>query len=185
MIRYIRVFGAALGGVDRPRSRHDRRRACSMATTPARCSPSGSWRGSSSGFAILPYLTVVPAALADPPGRGALDRRVRRRGHRPAHRPADGPAARLPAVGPAGAVGSAAAAGRLDLPRSRDARPDGRQAGGPADRGRGDRALPDAERGRRRRPAGRAIRGSSSTRARSSTAGSPRSSSRASSTGRS
>ena len=53
------------------------------------------------------------------------------------------------------------------------------------DRRRGDRAASEGRRRKAARASARVIRGSSSTRARSSTAGSPRSSSRASSTARS
>ncbi len=42
----------------------------------------GSSPGSCVGFAILPYLTVVPAGVARPGRPGALDRRVRDRGRR-------------------------------------------------------------------------------------------------------
>ena len=94
MIRYIRVLGAALGGAI----------GLALATSGDGLFTGRDYAGAFlaawvvawivAGFAILPYLTVVPAAVADPPRRGALDRRVRRRRHRPAARPADGPSAR-------------------------------------------------------------------------------------------
>ena len=101
MIRYIRVLGAALGGARRARPRRRRGAACSPA-----CQYSGALLAAwvvawiVVGFAILPYLTVVPATWLIRQVEAALDGRVRRRRHRPAPRPADGSAARPAAVGP-------------------------------------------------------------------------------------
>ena len=63
MIRYIRLLGAALGGLDRPRAGRDRRRAVHRAASIAGALLAAwvvAWIVV--GFAILPYLTVVPAA---------------------------------------------------------------------------------------------------------------------------
>ena len=72
------------------------------------------------GFAILPYLTIVPAELADPRRPEPLDGRVRLGRGRAAPRAADGPAARPAAVGAAGAPRDVAAARGVDLPRPWD-----------------------------------------------------------------
>ena len=82
MIRYIRLLGAALG---------------SVVGLASAASGDGLFRDVEFagallaawvvawivvGFAVLPYLTVVPADVADPAGRGPLDGRVRDRRRR-------------------------------------------------------------------------------------------------------
>ena len=94
------------------------------------------------GFAILPYLTVVPAIW--------IVRRVEDLSTAefvaavlgPPDRAADGPPARVAAVELRSAARDLAAARGLAPVRSRHARADGRQALGPAARGRGDRRHP-------------------------------------------
>ena len=122
LIRYIRILGAALGGLI----------GLVLATTGEGLFTGSQYSGALLavwvvawlvvGFAILPYLTIVPGDLADQPGRGAVDRRVRGRRHRPAARAADGPAARPAARRTAGAMGDVAAARGVDRSRPRDAR---------------------------------------------------------------
>ena len=91
-----------------------------------------------SGFAILPYLTIVPGrGCSTRPGD--VDGRVRHRGHRAAGRPARGPAARVSAVELPAAVGHLAAPRRVAVLRPRHGRPDRGQARRPAHRRRGDR----------------------------------------------
>ena len=124
------------------------------------------------GFAILPYLTVVPARWLIRARPGALDRRVRDGRRRPAARAAHGPAAR-----PAAVAASPARSGRwlplgvslflgLGMVGLTVAKRDDLLVAAEAI---GLVRRPDA--GRRRAPRA-ATRTSSSTRARSSTAGS-------------
>ena len=89
------------------------------------------------GFAVLPYLTVVPARWLIEQRPGAVDRRVRGRGPRPVRRPPAGPAAGPPAGADRGPAGHLAAARDLAVPRPRDDGPDGRQAVRPDRGGRG------------------------------------------------
>ena len=66
MIRYIRVLGAALGGLVGLVARRRRARACSSDATYAGALLAAwviAWIVV--GFAILPYLTIVPGDLAD------------------------------------------------------------------------------------------------------------------------
>ena len=93
VIRNIRLLGAAIGGLVGL--------ALAASARLFEQSPAGGWLLVAwvvawivVGFAILPYLTVVPGRLADPPGAAALDRGVRDRGRRPPDRPPDGPPAR-------------------------------------------------------------------------------------------
>ena len=186
LIRYIRVLGAALGGLV----------GLVLAGADGGLFRDAGYAGALLaawvvawvvvGFALLPYLTVVPAMLAHLARRGPVDRRVRDRGRRPARSACSWaccsafPLANFPQpwgdVLPLGVslflglgMLGLTVAKRRDLHRRR---PGGRAA--PAGRDDG------------RRPERRAAtRASSSTPARSSTAASPRSSSRASSTGRS
>ena len=133
LIRFIRVFGAALGGRDRPRSRHDGSGAVPWRLL--RCVARRLGRGMARHGLRDPAVPHGgPGRVVDSRGRGPLHGRVHRCGRRIPHRAADGLAAGIPAVGSAGAVGFAAAVGRLDLPRPRDARPHGRQARGSPDR---------------------------------------------------
>ena len=180
MIRYIRVLGAALGGLvglalARPANGGIVRRIGLRRRAARRA---GSSPGSSSASRSCRTSRSCPATWLIRARRGALDRRVRDRGHRPAPRPADGPAARLPAVATSpepwgqslplgvsiflglGMLGLTVAK-RTDL----------------LDRRRGGRPLPPAGPGDGRARRDAASRTSSSTPARSSTAGSPRSSS--------
>ena len=114
----------------------------------SRSSPSGSWPGSSVGFLLLPYLTVVPA--------GELVRGVQDMSTAefvtavagPPRRPADRPAARPAARRPARAVRPLPADRRLDLLRPGHGGPDRGQARGP-DRGRPGRRPDPARRGAR------------------------------------
>ena len=184
MIRIIRLLGAALGAFI----------GLGLATASGLFQETGTSYGLILagwtvawlivGFAILPYLTIVPATW--------IVRSVQ----------ALSTAEFVTAVGGLligllmglllGAplsnfpdpLGTLAAPGNLDRLRPRDGRADRGQAPGPDRGGRGDRDLPPPgyEHGDGR--AARVTRTSSSTPARSSTAGSPRSSSRASSTAR-
>jgi DNA repair protein RadA/Sms len=99
------------------------------------------------GFAILPYLTIVPATGLTQARPGHVDGRVRDGGHRPARRAARRPPARAPLSQIPVPLGDLAAHRRVALPRPRHGRPDGRQARRPAHRGGGDRsrARPQAE----------------------------------------
>ena len=98
MIRYIRVLGAALGGAI-GLVLATTGAGCSMATTPARLLAVWVVAWLVVGFAILPYLTVVPAAWLIRAGRGPLHGGVHRCGRRIAHRAADGLAAGFPLSG--------------------------------------------------------------------------------------
>ena len=184
MIRYIRVLGAALGGLTGLVLAEADRGLFEDATYAGFLLAAWVIAWVIVGFAILPYLTDRARELADRARRGPLDRRVHHRRRRPAARPADGAAARLPVVGVPATVRIVAAARGVAVPRARDAGPDRGQAEGPG-RSRAD--------GRDHPPfGGREVRcgdqsashGSWSTPRRSSMGGSPRSSSRASSTAR-
>ena len=143
MIRIIRLLGAAIGRAGRhrlatatgavPRNRHVG--ALILAGWIV------AWLVV--GFAMLPYLTVVPATLAD-------RRRVQELSTaefvtavgRPADRPRDGPPAGAPALQLARPARPLAAARGVDRPRSRDGRPDRCEAQRPDRGGRGDRYRP-------------------------------------------
>ena len=86
VIRNIRLLGAALGGLVGLGLGRARRRPVRPGHAPSGGVFLIAWVVAwiVVGFAILPYLTIVPAALADPPGPAALDRRVRDRRRRPA-----------------------------------------------------------------------------------------------------
>ena len=175
MIRYIRVLGAALGGAI----------GLVLATSGGGLFKDQEYAGAFLaawvvawvvvGFAILPYLTVVPAQW--------LIARVEELSTAEFVAAVIGLLLGLlmglllgfPLSGLDRSVGDAPAARRVDLPRSRDARADRRQAEGPAHRGRGGRAAAPAVVGAPGRASRAASPGSWSTRARSSTAGSRRS----------
>ena len=130
LIRNIRLLGAALGGLGRARPRRRPATACSTDASYAGFLLAAwvvAWLVV--GFAILPYLTVVPAGWLIRQRPGALDRRVRDGGVGLAARPADGPAPRAAARRPSRDRSGVAAARRVAVPRARDARADGRQAG--------------------------------------------------------
>ncbi len=78
MIRYIRVLGAALGGLVGLVLADGRRRAL-PATPPTPVSLLAAWVVAwvVVGFAILPYLTVVPATWLIARVEDAVDGRVR------------------------------------------------------------------------------------------------------------
>ena len=129
VIRNIRLLGIALGGLvglalARP--------AGLLVDTPSGgiiVTPSGgiwliAWIAAwlVVGFAILPYLTIVPATWLFRGRPAAVHRRVRDRGRRAAPRPAHGPAARPAALRVRGPARDVAAARRLAVPRPRDAR---------------------------------------------------------------
>ena len=144
LIRNIRVLGAALGGAHRARPGDVGRRPVHEDREYAGAFLAALGRRLDRRRLRDPAVPHGRAGqLAHPPGRGALDGRVRDRRRRPAPRPADGPPARASRCRASPSrSGTLAAARRLDLPRPRDARADRRQARGPARRGRGDRALP-------------------------------------------
>ena len=99
MIRYIRVLGAALGGFV----------GLAFATAGDGLFASTDYAGALLAAWVVAWVVLGlrgpavhhrrPRHLADPAGRGAVDRRVRDRRHRSPDRPADGPAPG-PAAGP-------------------------------------------------------------------------------------
>ena len=147
MIRYIRVLGAALGLAI----------GLVLAASGGGLFADQEYAGAFLaawvvawivvGFAILPYLTVVPAEW--------LLRRVEELSTAEFVAAVIGLLLGLlmgvllgfPLSGLAAAVGDPPAARGVDLPRARHARPDGRQTEGPADRRRGRRPPPLAIRG--------------------------------------
>ena len=155
MIRYIRVLGALLGGSI----------GLVLATTGDGLFHEFDAAGALValwvvawmvvGFGVLPYITVVPADLADPPGRGALDRRVRHRGRRPAPGPPLGLLLGLPLGGLARSVRRRSCRWASRSSSAGHGRADRREATGPA-HGRGGRRLlpPPARRAATRRPDG-------------------------------
>ena len=146
VIRTIRVLGAALGAFIGLGIAATGTGLFTGSPTPGSSSPPGRSPGSVVGFALLPYLTVVPARWLVEQRPGPLDRRVRRGGPRPVRRPPAGPPARPPARADRGPARDLAAARHLAVPGPRHDGPDRRQAVRP-DRGRRGRGPHPATRG--------------------------------------